>query len=302
MASNKGLTRGLPFKTLVTPFSGDPHLLDFFIEQVKFKIENSKWEESHALAFVKSKLADTALKFYVSSPACQKAKNTKELFNIFKKYFKVESATAIAQQFNEFKFESDVNINIFANKLENLVRKRFPDMEEKALEQLLIAKFNDLIPPHFRIHLLSQKATTFYQMVECLEKFQEIYNLQVNPVLPGTSFATIQNFNHKIDSEVIGTNSENNLTKINNSSYSKRPYNKFPQNKGSHTIQCQWCERPGHSAQRCFALRKLQNNKFSHRYRNGQTFSRPYRDMSRRARAPKTFKSNSPQTKSSHSQ
>ena len=57
-----------------------------------------------------------------------------ELLTTFRKCFKEESATNIAQQFVNIKFDWNENINIFANSSENIERKRFPQMQEAALE------------------------------------------------------------------------------------------------------------------------------------------------------------------------
>ena len=45
-------------------------------------------------------------------------------------------------------------------------------MQEATLKKILIAKFIDIIPHNYKIHLLSQKVTKFNNMVEVLNNFQ----------------------------------------------------------------------------------------------------------------------------------
>lgn len=254
-------TKSHSFKVIIAPFNGDPDILEFFIEQVKFKLKNNNWDDSHALAFVKSKLTDAALKFYISSPLCKNAKNVDELFSILRKFFRTESDTAISQQFAEIKFETNESIYFFANRLENIVRKRFPQMKEDSIQQVLTAKFTDLIPTKFKLHLLTQKTSSFSEMVDALEKFQEIAGLTNEPSAPSTSYATLNQISHDNNSNKQGNdvNSESNETSNqvgNNSRHSKFLKRNRP---GSNGVSCQWCYRSGHTADKCFALKRSQN-------------------------------------------
>lgn len=117
------------FKFIVTPFHGDPEVLDFFIEQVKAKTQGDQWSESEKLNFIKSKLADKALKFYASSAACKKAESAEALFALLKKSFRCDSNHIIASQYNNIKFNGVEDIRVFANNVQNLVYKRFPSMQ-----------------------------------------------------------------------------------------------------------------------------------------------------------------------------
>ena len=61
------------------------YFLEFFIKQINDKIASLNIPDKQALAFIKSKLVEKALKFYVSSIPCYKASTSSELFNIFRK-------------------------------------------------------------------------------------------------------------------------------------------------------------------------------------------------------------------------
>lgn len=86
---------------MITPFSGDPDVslsINAVIAYLKVGQRSG--------TFVKSKLADQALKFYISLTTCKNAFSSADLFNILKKHFKAESANSIALQYNIIKFNS----------------------------------------------------------------------------------------------------------------------------------------------------------------------------------------------------
>ena len=186
-----------PLKILIISYNGDPDLLDFFIEQIKVKQDHSNLSDSQTLFFIKSKLIDKALKAYATSAPCQRATTSDELFSIFKKLFKTESSQNIALQYNTIKFNGTESIRIYANKLQNLVMKRFPQLSPDSIAQILIAKFTDTIPPHFKLYLQPLNHTRFDDVVDALATYQEILaasDSTSSVVHP--SFATIHNTIH----------------------------------------------------------------------------------------------------------
>ena len=159
-------------RIIINPYNGDPDLLEFFIEQVKTKVDGTKRSEAQILNYVKSKLIDKALKFYVSSIPCQKEKNANELFNIFRKNFKGDTEQSIALQYNNLKFEPHENIRTFANKLQNILYKHFPKISQDSIDQILIAKFSDTILLDFKIHLLLQNKEKYTKNSKRIQIFQ----------------------------------------------------------------------------------------------------------------------------------
>lgn len=280
------------FMMSITPFSGDPELLDFFIEQVNDKIQLSNLSDKQALILIKSKLSEQALKFYASSAICKKATSPHELFNIFKKQFVGETSNSIALQFNAISFNEGEDIRKFAHRLDTLVRKRFPDLSENAVEQILMAKFKDLIPMKYKLHLLSHKLENFYAMVDILTTIQELFN--ASSELPSSSVPTSLihhfsaqhnnnqscNLNDKgssADSQPNSVNVQNPVFNVNASV----PESDMQQSQ----IVCQWCKKPGHSAHACFQLRKSMNARQGINHHSSQSIHSLRRNFVRHKRA-----------------
>ena len=91
------------------------------------------------------------------------------LFPIFlKKLFKTESSQNIALQYNNIQFNGNESIRSYVNKLQNLVMEHFLQLSPDSIAQILIAKFTDTIPPHFKLYLLPLNHTKFDDMVDAL--------------------------------------------------------------------------------------------------------------------------------------
>lgn len=278
-------------RIVIQPYNGDPDLLDFFIEQVNTKFKGAKTSESHVLTFIKSKLSDKALKFYAQSIPCQRATTPTELFEIFRKNFRGETAQNIAIQYNSLKFNGIENIRQFANRLQNLAFKRFPKLSQDAIGQLLTAKLMDTLPANFKLHLLSQKTENFEQIVDALSTFQEILQstefsavMQPSSQLQSHTAVNFNNISAENAPEVdhlsqCGSNVALNHVKIPNVNNCQQSLGQEEQNRLNADVrtQCQWCNRRGHAAQQCYTLKHLHNSKSNYRPKRLQRQSRQFK-------------------------
>lgn len=249
------MSKKAPLRLEVTPFSGDPEFLEFFIEQAQSKISLCNWDDNQALTFLKSKLSQQALKFYISSVPCRRASSPEELFTLLRKHFRGESTTSIAAQYNNILYEPAESIYSFANRLESAVRKRFPQLPEPSIAEILSARFVDLIPPHLKVHLHVQKLTSFDKMVESAAAYQEILqsanNNASNPVSLPNSYSTVNNVNVNPESHPsLNCRPSSPVTSI------SVPMANLNQVQAKSALVCQWCDKSGHSAQRCYKLKK----------------------------------------------
>lgn len=277
-----------PLRIVVTPFSGDPDLLDFFTEQVKACISYSKWNNEQALIFLKSKLSDQALKFYISSTACKKATSPEDLFSIFRKHFKSESSNSIALKYNNIKILPSESVRNFATRLDNIVRKHFPLLPDSSIEQILMSKFTELIPDHLKIHILTQNIDSFEKMVEAASSYQEILDSVQAPAHTVATLPPSYSTLHSIDNESTDPTSHNDSS-VDESEPSSKTHSTNPSDSSCNTqtrystdrnkrnihfikhsykrIICQWCRRPGHSANHCFKLKDILDSKPNQRSR-----------------------------------
>lgn len=72
----------------ISPFLGDPELLEFFKSQVKDISASNRWTDKQALTFAKSKLDGPAHTFIVQKLEYFYNNSTTELFNVLHTQFK----------------------------------------------------------------------------------------------------------------------------------------------------------------------------------------------------------------------
>lgn len=271
------MAKSVPLRLDVTSFSGDPEFLEFFIEQCNSKIKYCKWDNEKALTYIKSKLSGHALKFYVSSVPCRRSNTPNELFEIFRKHFKTESASSIAVQYNSIQFEPTESVNTFANRLESVVRKRFPQLPEASIAEILAAKFTDLIPTHLKIYLHTQKITIFEEMVESASTYQDILQSSALPSNTSNNLLPSYNIIHNFSTIPESQSAQNNRSISPTPSTSNLSSSAQVHHISSRNVEvvCQWCSKPNHTAQKCFRLQKITSSaRHSSNYVNSKKFNR----------------------------
>lgn len=138
-----------------------------------------------------------------------------------------------------------------------------------SLDQILHAKFTDSLTPEFKLHLLTQKAQSFEEIVDALASFQEISQQMVpratiDHISAGTSSDTKQATNHP---EVDSDSSQDSFV-TQNQTNTATSHNVHHVQATTEPIVCQWCERRGHSANSCYQLKRLQSKSLHSRNQN----------------------------------
>lgn len=265
-----------PFRLVATPFAGDPEFFKIFTEQIN--ISYSKWYKYQTLTFPKCKRADQALKFYIPSTICKNA-SPEELL---RKHFKTESASTIAIWYDTITFDPAESIDSFSNRLDNIVCKKFPQLPNLFIEQILIAKFTELISDQFTIYILAQQLDSYEKMVVAASSYQEILqsvqsfpnSTSIPPLcssILSLNSPTLEqaNNNHSVAFAESYTRSNSPAMPCDNCSHCKQTRttnSKIRKNvqhfkASSKQLVCQWCSHLGHSANSYFKLGKLNASK-----------------------------------------
>ena len=199
----------------------------------------------------------------------KRQKNADELFNIFRKNFKGDTEQSTALQYNNLKFEPHENIRTFANKLQNIVYKRFPKISQDSVDQILIAKFTDTIPSDFKIHLLSHNKEKFDETVDVLATYQEFKENSDFSVIPQFSFSVLNNINAAENMQLPSKSYVSNMQSdevFENTTQSQIVDNKSVNNGGvfhfhaKASVKCQWCFRISHTAHQCRTKKSRKSN------------------------------------------
>lgn len=284
----------------VNPFSGDPVTVDFFCEQATdfIKINNIGSEE--ALAFVKSCLQGAALQWYAESPELKKITDHKTFLNKLKDFFAKPVTRNAHQEFNSIMLLPNENIPSLAHRLRLLASIVYPDLDDNALQKILLVQFYQALPASIKIKLIEKEPKNFDEAVsqaqELFISYAKHNMLNVLIDTPSSSLATIhalqnnvsdtKNKNDKRESrrEMFKTqrrfrdNRENSkrgtIYKNNSNSYSSR----YP------VVECQFCGRRGHTLKFCRTFKKqygeinFQNYSQQHGQRN-RPFNRNQRNF-----------------------
>lgn len=198
------------FPIKVTPFDGDPSMLEHFFNQVESLAKINCWSELQTVFFVKANLTGNALRFLVDSPDCQACTSVSTLRLFFKKFFVSSSLSVSIFDFNALKLQPQESIRSFAHRIDSMARKVYPNISEDACAQIKFSKFISSIPGDIRLNLLTENITNYPVAVEKAQTLQDI--LKHNQVLtvamshqedPSDDIGTLKELVNSLRSEVM---------------------------------------------------------------------------------------------------
>ena len=145
--------------------------------------------------------------------------------------------------------------------MNTIIHKRFPDISESAIKQILIAKLQDSLPVKNKVPLLLQKINSFHDIVDAIVNLQEIFDLE-DDLLLSVSYASL---NHTQDlsktcamdlSFELGISMQKSESTCSKSNPTAEYVFKFSaiQNNDS-LIRCQRCFKLGHEAKKMFSTK-----------------------------------------------
>lgn len=164
------------FMPQISPFDGDPSMLNFFFTQIRELANINSWNSQKAVSFFKSKLCGAALKFYIQSEQCQNATQLDELDRIFKSFFVHESHQTSILELASFSLLPGESIRSLAHRLDNLVQKIYHKVNDKS--SILAIKHIHLVkalPVSISNKLLEENVDNYECAVKRAQQLQDIY-------------------------------------------------------------------------------------------------------------------------------
>lgn len=164
------------FNIHISPFLGDPDLLEFFISQVKDVAASNNWPEKQALTL--SKLDGPARTFIVQKLEYHNINTTTELFNLLRTQFKKQNVCKAISEFNAIVMLPAESISNLAHRLDSLAPKAHNTIKDaNALNAIKFNKFISIIPSNYRVHILQNNIQTY---CEAVEKARLLQDCEVN--------------------------------------------------------------------------------------------------------------------------
>lgn len=272
----------------ISPFEGDPALIDFFFDQIKAYVSINKLKKDETIFLLKSKLAGPAQKYMLENPTLYNATDLEFIEENFKKFFH-KSATSKFNDFKNLSILPQESIKNFAHRLNFICSQVYENVKDtESLDSIKFVKFLDCLPSNIRVKIQEENITNYKSAVERAQKLQEIMqdeqildnNMSHNNVMEKLCLLvdklSVENFqnsnpvNTNCSEQVNNTNIKkktpraqdfrNNFKKRNfsrnNHSSSQGP----PRFKRNNNVRCQLCGKFYHTAKNCFQLNRT--NKF----------------------------------------
>lgn len=267
------------FTLHINPYDGDPSTFKFFAEQLNDVIQINNWSNKQAIAFLKSKLTGSALRYYVDSPELQQVTEFKDLLQELKEFFCPVNSCNLAQNLHSFCMLPSESIKNLSHRLNVLVSQAYPSITDKtALNEIKYNKFLVSIPSEMRIKILENDIKDYVTAVNHAQKLQDIsiqnsvvnkINVQDSPDLKSEINAI------KIAVEKLSQPSEqiNKITNIShpntnrpksreyNWSYHRTHYRDNKSNQMYHREKCHFCGKFGHIMKNCNEYNRRQNQR-----------------------------------------
>lgn len=253
-------------------FRGDPDTLHWFISQIDSLKLAFQWSDPYTLLFLKSKLADSALKYFSSSPACLAAETYAQAVQLLKEFFlpPPSQASALAE-LKTIKLSHNESIKNLGHRIQVLGSQAYPEIPSAPKDKLLNIHFLNALPDYIRQKLILDDDLDFSSLLKKAQKFQEAevnYNLtsQGSANMQTTQFQVLTDTIHALSLKV----QELSLHQTHHLSAQPAPQDNTPSAASSNKPQniiCLFCGKPGHVVVNCF-LYKKQNFKPPREYNN----------------------------------
>lgn len=268
------------FLISIPNFNGDPSAFNFFKEQFCSMVEINKLSDANALAYLKSRLSGPALSFYVESPHLHAITDPKQLLKELGEFFPEPPDNNAVQDFNSIQLLPGENIPSLAHRIKRLTAKVYPLIKDEiALQQVMLVKFMQAIPPTLKVKVIESKQDSFDKAVTFAHQLHRQY--AANAILNH-----LTDFPHTGNSVVASLQQQVHLleTKVNNPTHPSPPQRNDNQhsvqahrtqhlrfrNHGSRReltrkkfnnhsrsgIRCQFCSKPGHVLRNCFKFQQ----------------------------------------------
>lgn len=185
------------FNIHISPFLGDPDLLEFFISQVKDVSASNRWSDKQALIFAKSKLVP-ARTFSVQKLEYHTINTTTELFNVFRTQFKKKNVCKAISAFNAMTVLPAESISNLAHRLDLLAPKAHNTIKDANALNAIKFNIHFLIPSNYCVRILQNNIQTYGDAIETTRLLQDC---EVNnELICQTSLSTpLQNLRSQIN-------------------------------------------------------------------------------------------------------
>lgn len=283
----------------ITPFEGDPQLLNFFFDQISEIQSLNKWSEAQTIAFLKTKIGGVALKYYIESSNFKNLKTVEEIKIQFQSFFKQDTKQASIQNLNSLRLLPGESIINLSHRLDVLVDKVYPEIEDaKALDAIKFQQFLSAIPVAYKTKILESNISNYGDAINKAQLTQDIQaEASILNVMPNEDSVTqltaqinalqqeIQNFKQEAQKQTSNHQKENhyvnnhNRYKSNrfhrkdkdsrenyneNQSYkfnNRRQINKYRRpNVYARPQQCAFCGKNNHLMKDCYQFKRVISN------------------------------------------
>ena len=151
----------------ITPFSGDPEQLEYFITQVKDLASLNKWVDKHTLAYTRSKLQGQAHTFIIQRSTYENLNSTNDLFSALRAQFRQQNVCKSINEFNSLVMLPGESIRNLTHRLDAIAPRAHQSVKDKkALEAIKFNKFIGIVPNEYRKAILQDNIAEYNEAVE----------------------------------------------------------------------------------------------------------------------------------------
>ena len=228
----------------IQQYTGEPDFTEFFFSQIRDVQKLNKWNDEQTLVYIKSKLAGSALKFYISTPHLSQINTVSQLHIEFKKFFTPETESNAIIEFDSLTLLPEENIINYSLRIDTLAAKLYPEMDDINRNKIKFNKLISTVSPDLRLYLLQNQIVDYNtaiekgQFMQNLNKQNKLFNNNDNSEIKNLSEQVLclqkeleSIKNNKSDDIATSTKpvqKQNNHSRYkNNTSYNRQRY---PQN------------------------------------------------------------------------
>lgn len=256
----------------LTPFTGDPSHLEYFIKMIKEQGQLSSFNKDQLVFFTRANIKGQAEEFLRESEEYSNAKTFDELCEVLRNFYPPPTATLAQAELITFQMLPEENFNHLAHRLGLLVSRLYNSVDKETLSQIKFQEFIKVIPSQYRLDIQTNEIKTFDKAVARAQLLQNCHisnnvlnNIQHSFQNNGPSSsripeAHITNVNANTDSVNQQTSSKifNDRNRYRNNPHKKgNLYSRqnFQFKASRQSLFCKYCKKTGHSISKCFKLK-----------------------------------------------